>query len=57
MSEREALITLRSPSDRHHELVITVDGQPKVYRLSFEQVRLLALQFLTALLVWPVRER
>lgn len=52
-------LCLRAPNQNEAELVMTSDGPRSrtiVYRLSFDQVRLLSIQFPEILSRWPVRE-
>lgn len=47
-------ITLRCPEPDQVELVVTRDGIPALYRLTFEQTKLLAVQAVAALANWGV---
>lgn len=49
-------ISLRSPSAREAELVMTAKGRTTVYKLTFDQLRLLTIQSAEAINRWPVQE-
>jgi hypothetical protein len=50
---RRTVVTLRSPAAGAVELVITTDGVSVVHVLSLDQVKLLALESVRALVSWP----
>ena len=50
-------ITLRSPTVDSAELVLSSGGPPQIYKLTFQQVRLLAVQMASAVANWPVEEK
>jgi hypothetical protein len=51
---KRALITLRCPTPDQPELVITENGELRVYQIGYNLTRQLAEQFMSAALRWPI---